>query len=75
MKAMADLYALTPSELRVLRAVIEVGDVPAIAAALGISGGTVRTHLHHLFQKTGAKRQVDLVRIVVGVENSPVDKS
>jgi DNA-binding CsgD family transcriptional regulator len=57
---------LTPSELRVLRALIETGGVPAIADALGISRATVRTHLHHLFQKTGAKRQIDLVKLVVG---------
>jgi DNA-binding CsgD family transcriptional regulator len=32
------------------------------AAALGISGNTVRTHLKHVFAKTGARRQADLVR-------------
>jgi DNA-binding CsgD family transcriptional regulator len=75
MKAMAHLYDLTPAELRVLHSIIEVGEVPVIAAAFGISPGTVRTHLHHIFQKTSTERQVDLVRLVVAVERTSVDQS
>jgi DNA-binding CsgD family transcriptional regulator len=55
----------------VLRAVIEIGGVPAIADALGIKPATVRSHLHHVFEKTGAKRQVDLVKLVVGAGSGP----
>jgi len=66
MEAIAMQYKLTPSELRVLRAVIEIGGVSAIADALGIKPATVRSHLHHVLQKTGAKRQIDLVKLVVG---------
>jgi DNA-binding CsgD family transcriptional regulator len=66
MEIIAKQYKLTPSELRVLRALIEIGGVPAIADTLGISRATVRTHFHHLFQKTGAKRQIDLVKLVLG---------
>ena len=36
MAAIAALYKLTPSELRMLRAVLEIGGVRAIADALGI---------------------------------------
>jgi DNA-binding CsgD family transcriptional regulator len=54
MEAIAMQYKLTPSELRVLRAVIEIGGVPAIADALGIKPATLRSHLHHVLQKTGA---------------------
>jgi DNA-binding CsgD family transcriptional regulator len=64
MAAIAELYKLTPSELRMLRAVLEIGGVRAIADALGISQATVKTHLHHLFQKTGTKGQLDLVKLV-----------
>ena len=64
MASIAELYKLTPSELRVLRAVLETGGVRAIADALGISQATVKTHLHHLFQKTGTKGQMDLVKLV-----------
>ena len=34
------------------------------AGALGIADSTVRTHLGRLFEKTGASRQSDLVKIV-----------
>ena len=57
-------FKLTPRELRVLAAVSEVGGVPAVASALGISEATVKTHLQHLFAKTGTNRQTDLVRLV-----------
>jgi Bacterial regulatory proteins, luxR family len=39
---------LTPTELRVLRAVAEIGGVADIASALGVSEETTRTHLRHL---------------------------
>lgn len=65
--ALAKLYKLTPSELRVLHAVVEVGGVRAIADALGVSQATVKTHLHHVFQKTGTRRQIDLVKLVAGI--------
>ena len=65
-EAIAKAYKLTPTELRVLLALIEVGGGPGIAEALGIGNGTVKTHLGHLFQKTGAKHQADLVKLVAG---------
>jgi DNA-binding CsgD family transcriptional regulator len=34
--------------------------------ALGIKEGTVKAHLHHLFEKTDATRQADLVKLVAG---------
>jgi DNA-binding NarL/FixJ family response regulator len=58
------LYKLTPRELRVLHLVVEIGGVSAIAAALGLSDATVKTHLQHLFEKTGTARQADLVKLV-----------
>jgi DNA-binding NarL/FixJ family response regulator len=68
METVAKLYKLTPSELRVLGAVVEnVGGVPALAEALGISEATVKTHLQNLFQKSGVRRQIDLVKLVAGL--------
>jgi DNA-binding NarL/FixJ family response regulator len=64
METVAKLYRLTPSELRVLGAVIDVGGVSAVAEALGISEATVKTHLQHLFEKTGLRRQTDLVKLI-----------
>ena len=65
-EVIARTYHLTPTELRVLLAIVEVGGVPEVAAALGIAESTVRTHLGRLFEKTGAGRQADLVKIVAG---------
>jgi DNA-binding CsgD family transcriptional regulator len=60
------MFKLTPTELRVLLAIVEVGGVPEVAAALGVADTTVRTHVGRLFEKTGATRQADLVKIVAG---------
>lgn len=62
-EALAKTFGLTPAELRVLHAIVEVGGVPEVAAALGVADTTVRTHVGHLFEKTGAARQADLVKL------------
>ena len=64
--AIVAAFRLTPSELRVLMAIIEIGGVPDIAAKLGVAETTVKTHLARLFEKTGAARQADLVKIAAG---------
>jgi DNA-binding CsgD family transcriptional regulator len=64
LETLSDLYALTPAELRVLMAIVEIGGVPEVAPVLGISETTVKTHLSRLFEKTGTKRQADLVKLV-----------
>ena len=61
-----DVFKLTPSELRVLTAIVEIGGVPEVAATLGIADTTVKTHLSRLFEKMGVSRQADLVKIVAG---------
>ncbi len=68
-EVIAKAYKLTPMELRVLLAVVEVGGVPAVAEALGIAETTVRTHLHQTYQKTGTNRQADLVKLVAAFSN------
>ncbi|QWG20466.1 LuxR family transcriptional regulator [Bradyrhizobium sediminis] len=65
-EVIARTYKLTPTELRVLLAIVEVGGVPEVAAALGVGETTIKTHLRRLFGKTGADRQADLVKIVAG---------
>ena len=62
----AKAYNLTPTELRVLLAIVDVGGVPEVAAALGVATTTVKTHLGRLFEKTGTGRQADLVKLVAG---------
>jgi DNA-binding CsgD family transcriptional regulator len=62
-------YNLTAMELAVLLRVVQLGGGPVVAQDLGISETTVRTHLKHVFQKTGTHRQADLVKLVAGFEN------
>jgi DNA-binding CsgD family transcriptional regulator len=64
LETIAGLFKLTPAELRVLMAIVEVGGVPEVAPVLGISETTVKTHLGRLFEKTRTKRQADLVKLV-----------
>jgi DNA-binding CsgD family transcriptional regulator len=59
-------FKLTPTELRVLLAIVDVGGVPEVAEALGVASTTIRTHLGRLFEKTGVTRQADLVKLVAG---------
>jgi len=63
-------FLLTPAELRVLFAVVEVGGVPEIAQVLGISETTLRTHLQHLFAKIGTSRQAELFKLVAGYSHA-----
>jgi DNA-binding CsgD family transcriptional regulator len=65
--AFVERYALTPSETRVLVALLEGKNPRAIAAAQGIAMPTVRTHLRHLYDKTGARGQADVVRLVASL--------
>ena len=62
----AKTFDLTPSELRTLLAVVQVGGVAETAEMLGVAESTIKTHLHRLFAKTGTSRQADLVKLVAG---------
>ena len=65
-KVIAQLHGLTPTEA-VLAAALAEGSIPAeIAAARGTSEHTVRTHLKRVLEKTGAGRQANLVRVLLG---------
>ena len=59
-------YGLTSTELRVLLAIAEVGRVSAVAKTFGVSETTIKFHLNNLFEKTGTRRQADLVRLLAG---------
>lgn len=70
--ALTARFRLTPTEVRVLFGVVEVGGVREIARVLGMAEGTAKTHLKRLFTKTGTARQADLVRIVAELANLPI---
>jgi len=63
-EAVASEFKLTPAEVRVLFAIVQIGGVPEVAPVLGVSEQTVKTHLHRLYEKTATKRQADLVKLV-----------
>lgn len=73
LEALANTFKLTPAEARVLMMIINVGGVPEVAPVLGVSEATVKTHLQHIFEKTGTKRQADLVKLAAGYM-SPLDR-
>jgi DNA-binding CsgD family transcriptional regulator len=59
------LFGLTSREAALLRILVEGGDLKTAAAKLAVSHETVRSHLKHIMETTGASRQVDLVRMVL----------
>jgi len=62
--ALALLYDLTPAETRVLELIVDGKTREEIAAQLGVSLATTKTHPQRVFDKTGHSRQTDLVRLV-----------
>lgn len=58
-------FGLTKAEVQVALALLEGGGRSAVAERLYISDTTVRTHLMHIFEKTGVHRQAELVRLLM----------
>lgn len=58
-------YRLTLSETEVLRELASGGDREQIASRLGISLATVRTQLTSIFDKSGLRRQTDVLRLLM----------
>jgi DNA-binding CsgD family transcriptional regulator len=69
---LAGLFDLTPAEAAVARGIAGGDSIPEFAKKNGVSPETVRTQLRAVFEKTGTRRQVDLVRLLAGT--TPVRK-
>ena len=65
--ALATLFDLTLAEAHVFAQISEGKTQAEIARALDIEIGTVKTHLLHIFAKTGTHRQADLVRLAASM--------
>lgn len=62
----AVLHGLTPAETRLLEALLLHSTLPEAAQHLCVSINTVRSQLRSVLDKCGARRQVELMRMVVG---------
>ena len=63
---LATFYDLTRREMAVLVASVELSGATEVAAVMGLTEHTVRSHLKAIFLKTGATRQADLVKLMAG---------
>ncbi|MBV9561704.1 MAG: hypothetical protein JOY90_14840 [Bradyrhizobium sp.] len=62
--ALARNFDLTAAEIRLLEQLARNATLASAARTLGISQETARTHLAHIFSKTGVSRQADLLTLV-----------
>jgi DNA-binding CsgD family transcriptional regulator len=58
-------FRLTPAEVGFTREILKGDGLQGAADRLGISVTTARTHLAHVFGKTGTHRQAELVRLIL----------
>jgi DNA-binding CsgD family transcriptional regulator len=62
--AVSRRYGLTHAETVVLSEIARGSGLAPAAAAVGVSLSTARTHLQRVFEKTGTRRQAELVRLI-----------
>jgi DNA-binding CsgD family transcriptional regulator/PAS domain-containing protein len=68
----AEVFGLTPAEIRVFELAAAGLPPNAMARTLGVGVSTVRTHLLRLFDKTGVRRQAELAALAASFE-APVN--
>jgi len=61
------LFDLTPAEARVARSLTAGETVEEIASAAGVSANTVRTQVRGVLEKTGCRRQTEVVALLGGI--------
>ncbi|MDR3572027.1 MAG: helix-turn-helix transcriptional regulator [Candidatus Pacebacteria bacterium] len=67
------LFQLTPAEERLARHLLDGQTLAQAAAKLSVARTTVATQLRSIFRKTGANRQVELVRLLQAVPKLPLN--
>jgi DNA-binding CsgD family transcriptional regulator len=65
LQQLRDLYALTPGEARFAASLLQGKSVEEAAAAMGITVNTARAYLKRIYQKTGVRRQPELMRLLL----------
>ena len=63
----AVVYGLSPGQKLVAGHIVAGLSIGEIAGAMQISPNTVRTHLDRIFEKTGVRNQVALVRVLLSI--------
>ncbi len=64
------LYGMTAAECRLASRLCDGDALPAIAARLNLSENTVKSQLKSIFDKTGTRRQAQLVKLLVSLASS-----
>ncbi|MGI2031470.1 helix-turn-helix transcriptional regulator [Rhizobium panacihumi] len=67
MRVLCGLFDLTPAEARVARGIAMAQTPEMVAASLGVSVETARSHLKRIMHKTGTTRQAELVLLLSGL--------
>ena len=65
-ETMQATFDLTPAEAKMAHEVLKGDGVTACARRLGVTTNTARTHLNRVFDKTGTRRQAELVGLLLG---------
>jgi len=70
-EVLVKLYGLTTAETRLIGLLARDHTLEESASALGIARTTARTHLKHIFEKTGTNRQSQLMKLVLSALPRP----
>jgi DNA-binding CsgD family transcriptional regulator len=63
-----DKFGMTPAEAGFAVEILKGDGIQAAADRLSISRSTARTHLSRIFDKTGTRRQAELVRVLISTK-------
>ena len=66
-RRLVELFGLTPAEACLAAALVEGKRLEDIASERGVRMPTLRTQLRAILDKTGTRRQADLMRVLVGL--------
>ncbi|MDR0480132.1 MAG: UTRA domain-containing protein [Burkholderiaceae bacterium] len=64
LQTLRERFHLTPAEMRVAQEIVKGEGRMAAAKRIGIGEATLKSHLIHIFEKTGVTRQAELVRLI-----------
>jgi len=71
LKLLQDRFGLTAAEAAFALEIVQGDGRRAAGARRGISDSTARTHLSNIFEKTGTRRQAELVRLLLSAGDRP----